>query len=155
MNKNFKQFTIATICFSVFLFFGLKVEGYTNPTVSAPANNNEFIPIYCDSGDCAQTTGTPTNGVKNGGLSVDTFQARGDAWFDQDVFFGDLIRAGVATDTVPRTINFGNNSNHTVSVVNTGSLTVTSTITSASLQVSSGEESICADSSGTLILCPK
>ena len=143
MNTNkAAQVKITGLLAGIVLCTAIFAHGYTNPTVSAPGDNSEQEPISIDG----------SYGIKSGGLSVGTFQARDNAWLAQDVFFGGMLRGGVASDT-SSTIEFGNGSERIVSVDQTGSLQVDGAIQSPQLQ-SSGSELVCADASGTLIICP-
>lgn len=139
MKNHLKQFLIVI---PLLLIAGASFAAYTftGPTAAPTANNTE-----------APLDITGTDQVKNGGLSVNTFQSRSAADFAQQVTFKGLVNGGTVTKAAS-TISFGDSS-HKVSVNNTGNATVAGTLQSDSLKTGGGNKPVCADADGTIYIC--
>jgi len=124
--------------------FALSSYAYKNPTVAPTGNNNEIVPIYINA--------TPQ--VKTGNLSVYAFEARANALLSQKTFFVGAIEGGGVGGTNTSTVTVGE-SGHGANALVTGSVSVDGTIESKTLTHSDTTlKKICADSTGTFILCP-
>lgn len=92
----------------------------------------------------------PTDQVKDGGLSVNAFQARGNAYFDQNVSFHGAVYGGTAA--APGPIVFGSTTNNVDLAIN-GASEATGTYQSDSLKNDDGNTPVCADKDGVFYLC--
>ena len=143
MKKNILN-NIKIIAFGIFLAIGASyvyAGTYTPPSGVAPANNTD-IPITVGSQDQD----------KRAGLSVETFNARGNGWLKGQTFIQGNIRGGLPTD-VDSQVVFGDSS-HDVTVEVKSNVDAEGYLQSASLaDHPEASADVCADSNGKLILC--
>jgi len=83
-------------------------------------------------------------------LSVNTFEARGNALFNQDAIFTGPVFGGTLLTNAP--VAFGGPSTP-VDVAITGTDNITGTYQSDTLKTGGAEKPVCADSNGTFYLC--
>ncbi len=144
-----KYFIILTI---VLALIAAGAYAYTNPTATAPGGNtDEPIDIGCTYGVNNPCTGVQ---VKNGGLSVGTFQSRYSARFRQKLYLTGLVRGGHPADT-NSTVQFGGvwgGANFATVVNVTKEVTVDGTIKVERLG-GTGTSNVCAGMDGTFVRC--
>jgi hypothetical protein len=149
MKQGFKLFIILTV-----LGIGLASIGqaatyggsYRAPTVSAPGDNIEVVPI----------TESAIDQTKEGSLTVTTFIARAAAWIHGQTFFGGYLRGGNVMDiNGDATLLFGDDTAN-VSLKATGTIASTQTFQTDTLVPTGGStwSYVCADTNGQLIPCP-
>jgi hypothetical protein len=138
MKKKFLQLSLAALSL---VFLAAVTHAYIAPT-AAPGADNTDAPLDVSA----------LNQAKSGGLTVGTFQAQQDAYFDQTVLFDGLLRGGTATNaTAP--INFGGSANK-VDVNFSGAVSIDGIYQSDTLKNSaSAPEPVCGDTNGTIFLC--
>ncbi|HWC57504.1 MAG TPA: hypothetical protein VG621_00930 [Candidatus Paceibacterota bacterium] len=125
------------------LFLAGGVAAYTSPT-SAPTGNNTNEPIEVSA----------ASQVKPAGLGVNAFLDQGDGWFQGQTFVNGIIRGGSAIDANPDSQVYVGTDDNKASLSLNNTLTNTGTVQSNSLVSTSGSTSeVCADASGTLVLC--
>jgi hypothetical protein len=145
-NKDMKQLPFKPLLALVVVFFALAgiTNAYNSPSVAAPGSNTaEPLDISAESQ------------VKNSGLSVNTFVARGNALFSQKAIFNGLIRGGSPTDT-NSTINIGGVSGGTysVDVHATGTAKAITGFNASTLtHAYASDQQICSDADGNIIIC--
>jgi hypothetical protein len=110
--------------------------------ISGPTANNTDAPLDVSA----------TNQIKNGGLSVATFEARGNAYFDQSTYFSGMIRGGTVANNAPN-VSFGSTA-APANVVQTGNMFLSGTYQSDTLKTGGGLKPLCADSAGKFFICP-
>lgn len=139
MNTRQYQF----IAFGVLLSVAGVVGAYTPATTGAFGANTD-----------APLNVSGTNQDKAGGLSVSTFQARGNAYFSQQTFVQGGISGGNVQKNGTTTVVFGD-SNHTVNTSVNGGIEVGGVVQSNSLATGpkGGKKPVCANEKGTLFLC--
>ncbi len=116
---------------------------FTGPTV-APTSNNTDGPL----------NDSATDQVKTGGLSVNTFDAASNAYFNQNAIFTGSIFGGTPNNgTAP--VNFGNPADtaNPVNVSIAGTDTVVGTYQSDTLKTGGGIKPVCADQDGEFYIC--
>lgn len=126
----------------VLIFLATAVSfAYVPPAAGPTSNNNEIEPL--NEGVTAQ--------AKVGGLSVEAFQAQGNAWFKDDVAMGGALLGG--TPLVTGSLYVGDNTRTVAAAVN-GSVFTGGTISSPSLKPgTSSSGKLCADANGVFIPC--
>jgi hypothetical protein len=114
-------------------------SAYTPPSAAAPAGNT----------DGPLTVGS-ANQIKAGGLTVGTFQARENAYFDKNVLFNGLIRGGTPNAAAP--VKIGDSAAKT-SVALSGTMNIDGYYQSDSLKTGGGKKPLCSDDNGVLYIC--
>jgi hypothetical protein len=146
-NKDMKQFQYKPLLVLVIVFLALAgiTNAYDAPSAT-PTGDNTPGPLDISA----------ENQLKDSGLSVNTFVARGNALFSQKAVFNGLIRGGSPTD-VNSVINFGGTSGattHSVEVQATGTVKATGILNATNLVHSNtDDQQICSDVDGNIILC--
>lgn len=139
MKNHFKKFLIII---PLLLVAGGTFAAYTfvGPT-AAPTSNNTDGPLDISA----------TDQIKNGGLSVNTFQSRTGSDFLQQTTFTGLVNGGtVAAGT--SSIPFGTSANK-ASIKETGNATIAGNYQSDSLKTGGGVKPLCANATGTFYIC--
>lgn len=136
-----KQLLQLLICALSLVFVATVAKAYT-PPVSAPGNGNSDAPLNVSA----------VNQSKTGGLTVGTFQARNDSYFDQNVYFDGLIRGGTVNSPASTPVTFGGPANK-VDVSFTGTASINGVYQSDSLKTGGGLKPLCANQNGTVYLC--
>ena len=150
MKNHLKQFLIII---PLLLIAGVSFAAYSFVAPNTPPG--------CASGTTAGTppncnTDSPldisaTDQVKDGGLSVNTFQSRTGSDFVQQTAFTGLVNGGTNTVT-SSTIPFGTTAKK-VSISQSGNTKIVGTYQSDSLKTGGGSKPLCASTDGTFYIC--
>lgn len=138
--------TIKLVILGIILSVGLSYAAtWTGPTGVAPANNVD-VPVNAG----------PTLQDKQGGLSVNTFAALGDAQLKQQAFFRGPVK-GIDVGSTNPTLEIGGTSTtgatkRVVTTVN-GNLNSGATIGSTELK-NTTLNTLCSDDRGHIVFCP-
>jgi hypothetical protein len=136
IQQRLKQFLVLI----PLLFIAIGVSAYGGPS-GAPTTNNTPGPVSIG----------PLNEVKNGGLSVTTFAARGDSLFGQDVYFGGQVVGGFPSATTSA-IAIGDTTTAVATVVS-GSLRAATAQSDTLSHSDTNVKPVCALADGTFVLC--
>jgi hypothetical protein len=125
-----------------YLAFGLVLAvavGSIHAQTTTPPGGNIDAPLH-----------TGPSQIKDGGLSVNAFAAYQDASFNQQVFFNGAVFGG-QPGAGSSTVSIGD-ANAPANIAADGAENTSGTITSASV-ANQSNHTLCADTSGTIIIC--